>query len=277
MRLSSSVHSSRCMAFTVSRVQVLNISCLCVQIFTHIAFVVRVSPATKFTFNPASPMPTQPLSVSFSFINQPPTLGGADGGKGISNDIETNLATSVSSPVAAATSSTTNGNSTISNKAFPLIPALTAGNSGAKSTKGLSSPRDTGSLMSEQSDPTIVPQFLARLADLASNDEPSQDWNATPENHQRQARAGMGSFPSSTSMSIQRPPCSGQTVLGPSGSSILSGSGALSGVNDANNEAWRHQAQGRAIVGDLIGPNGEHFVNADPYNTTVRCYMWWSE
>ena len=36
------------------------------------------------------------------------------------------------------------------------------------------------------------------------------------------------------------------------------------------NESWKHQAQARAILGNLIGPNGEQLSSTDPYNTTVR-------
>ncbi|KAG2013035.1 RNA-binding protein Csx1 [Coprinopsis cinerea AmutBmut pab1-1] len=32
---------------------------------------------------------------------------------------------------------------------------------------------------------------------------------------------------------------------------------------------WKHQAQARAILGNLIGPNGEQLTSTDPYNTTV--------
>lgn len=37
----------------------------------------------------------------------------------------------------------------------------------------------------------------------------------------------------------------------------------------ATEEAWKHQAQARAILGNLIGPNGEQLTSTDPYNTTV--------
>ncbi|KAJ7871811.1 hypothetical protein B0H14DRAFT_201810 [Mycena olivaceomarginata] len=35
------------------------------------------------------------------------------------------------------------------------------------------------------------------------------------------------------------------------------------------NDEWRHAAQARAILGNLIGPNGEQLTSTDPYNTTV--------
>ncbi|RDB27828.1 putative RNA-binding protein C23E6.01c [Hypsizygus marmoreus] len=34
-------------------------------------------------------------------------------------------------------------------------------------------------------------------------------------------------------------------------------------------ESWKHHAQARAILGNLIGPNGEQLTSTDPYNTTV--------
>jgi hypothetical protein len=36
-----------------------------------------------------------------------------------------------------------------------------------------------------------------------------------------------------------------------------------------NEESWKHQARARAILGNLIGPNGEQLTSTDPYNTTV--------
>lgn len=34
-------------------------------------------------------------------------------------------------------------------------------------------------------------------------------------------------------------------------------------------EALKHQEQARAILGNLVGPNGEQLTSTDPYNTTV--------
>ncbi len=34
-------------------------------------------------------------------------------------------------------------------------------------------------------------------------------------------------------------------------------------------ESWKHHVQARAILGNLIGPNGEQLTSTDPYNTTV--------
>ncbi|KAG6857001.1 hypothetical protein H0H87_011095 [Tephrocybe sp. NHM501043] len=38
---------------------------------------------------------------------------------------------------------------------------------------------------------------------------------------------------------------------------------------NVSEEAWKHHAQARAILGNLIGPNGEQLTSTDPYNTTV--------
>jgi hypothetical protein len=34
-------------------------------------------------------------------------------------------------------------------------------------------------------------------------------------------------------------------------------------------ESWKHHVQARAILSNLIGPNGEQLSSSDPYNTTV--------
>ncbi|TFK43928.1 hypothetical protein BDQ12DRAFT_201230 [Crucibulum laeve] len=51
---------------------------------------------------------------------------------------------------------------------------------------------------------------------------------------------------------------------------------ALSQVNSEglpryqiSEESWKHHAQARAILGNMIGPNGEQLTSTDPYNTTV--------
>ncbi|KAJ7058927.1 hypothetical protein C8F01DRAFT_284331 [Mycena amicta] len=38
---------------------------------------------------------------------------------------------------------------------------------------------------------------------------------------------------------------------------------------DTTAAEWQHHAHARAILGNLIGPNGEHLTSTDPYNTTV--------
>lgn len=38
---------------------------------------------------------------------------------------------------------------------------------------------------------------------------------------------------------------------------------------NVSEESLKHHAQARAILGNLIGPNGEQLTSTDPYNTTV--------
>ncbi|KAF7308906.1 hypothetical protein MKEN_01091100 [Mycena kentingensis (nom. inval.)] len=38
---------------------------------------------------------------------------------------------------------------------------------------------------------------------------------------------------------------------------------------DATSAEWKHHACARAILGNLVGPNGEQLTSTDPYNTTV--------
>ncbi|KAF7290141.1 hypothetical protein MIND_01327300 [Mycena indigotica] len=39
--------------------------------------------------------------------------------------------------------------------------------------------------------------------------------------------------------------------------------------HDAVSAEWKHHAHARAILGNMIGPNGEQLTSTDPYNTTV--------
>ncbi|CAK5269664.1 unnamed protein product [Mycena citricolor] len=41
------------------------------------------------------------------------------------------------------------------------------------------------------------------------------------------------------------------------------------GPSNGHSEEWKHHAQARAILGHMIGPNGEQLTSTDPYNTTV--------
>ncbi|KAK7035086.1 hypothetical protein R3P38DRAFT_3263850 [Favolaschia claudopus] len=61
-------------------------------------------------------------------------------------------------------------------------------------------------------------------------------------------------------------------ALGPSPNGPLApngGGGGGGGNCKPQADEWRHTAQGRAILGNLIGPNGEQLTSTDPYNTTV--------
>ncbi|KAF8872760.1 hypothetical protein BD779DRAFT_1679538 [Infundibulicybe gibba] len=66
----------------------------------------------------------------------------------------------------------------------------------------------------------------------------------------------------------------GNTGPGPYSKSQTSPQVAGQGEDNAprytiSEESWKHHAQARAILGNLIGPNGEQLTSTDPYNTTV--------
>ncbi|CCM03364.1 uncharacterized protein FIBRA_05493 [Fibroporia radiculosa] len=44
---------------------------------------------------------------------------------------------------------------------------------------------------------------------------------------------------------------------------------AMAQKYNISEESWKHHAQARAILSNLIGPNGEQLTSSDPYNTTV--------
>lgn len=52
-------------------------------------------------------------------------------------------------------------------------------------------------------------------------------------------------------------------------SSFAGGQEGGDGRFNVTEESWKHQQQARAILGNLIGPNGEQLTSTDPYNTTV--------
>lgn len=94
----------------------------------------------------------------------------------------------------------------------------------------------------------ITPQILAQIKELAAEGPkppPAKEWNLA----HIQQMVSLGNFASP-------PPSSYPASAGAHGNGLL-------------DEAWNHQAQARAILGNLIGPNGEQLTSTDPYNTTV--------
>lgn len=84
-------------------------------------------------------------------------------------------------------------------------------------------------LTTSEGRPNLSPQVLAQLAQLVN---PQTNGNATEEPKAQES----------------------------------SGHGQQYNVSE---ESWKHHAQARAILGQLIGPNGEQLTSTDPYNTTV--------
>ncbi|KZV76364.1 RNA-binding domain-containing protein, partial [Peniophora sp. CONT] len=83
----------------------------------------------------------------------------------------------------------------------------------------------------------VPPGVLAHLAHLAAASTPTNS-HPKPPHHQSQS----------------------QSV------SYIPSEAARYGMTE---ESWKHQAQARAILSNLIGPNGEQLTSTDPYNTTV--------
>ncbi|KAF8592237.1 hypothetical protein K439DRAFT_1379327 [Ramaria rubella] len=266
----------------------------------------RVSPATaKFKPNATAVVPslTPTPPISLSIIPRAHTPDGTDDCGNVNNDgrVASGPVRSVSSPVASASSVATVNNSLttvvpagINNSTesdASSTPTAVFSNSNGKSSSSAngSSPPTQGSARTSdqptsghqtqhmqgrqsQGDAQIMPHILAQIAQLASSTAVPQDWS--PANlMQQHAGPGIASFPSSSSMTSQPPPYSGQPGLfGTSGSGTglnERGGSTNAGGPSVYDEAWTHQGGARAILGNLIGPNGEQLTSTDPYNTTV--------
>ena len=187
-----------------------------------------------------------------------------------------NLFRSVSSPIATVSiandvgmntmnTNPTNGNDPVTNKDKPrsLGPAAAL------------QLRD----YSLQPDGQIAPHVLAHIKNLAAGDAPkSQDWPSGQLNSSHYSSASIDITPSVYPPNLQHQR-SGSSLTGNNmgyDNNIRIDGGLSSSLYT---EAWRHQAQARAILGNLIGPNGEQLTSTDPYNTTVRlsflCFMRW--
>ncbi|KAH9960470.1 hypothetical protein BC827DRAFT_1268176 [Russula dissimulans] len=144
---------------------------------------------------------------------------------------------SVSSPIAGsstgATSSTnslsSSGVSSSSSSSSVSAPSLSSGSSTSGSTSTLAS---TDSTERQQN---ILSQ-LAQFTHPSSTSKPVSD--AQPSITAPFARQGAGAGTEQARYSLVE-------------------------------ESWKHQAQARAILSNLIGPNGEQLTSTDPYNTTV--------
>lgn len=62
---------------------------------------------------------------------------------------------------------------------------------------------------------------------------------------------------------------SGGSSYGTEGNPVTNQDATVAPRYVLSEESWKHHAQARAILGNLIGPNGEQLTSTDPYNTTV--------
>ncbi|KIJ57135.1 hypothetical protein M422DRAFT_238703 [Sphaerobolus stellatus SS14] len=199
----------------------------------------RVSAATaKYkpitTVVPPVPTPSQP----------PNSLTQGIGMDRSDSSTRPNLIRSVSSPVAVTTPSISNGISTSPINTFMNNKDMLTGS--ISSAGNQQQIRDN----SLQPDGQINPQVLAHIRNLAA--EPSSNQHGHDERQHGHSYGGQTGSNNANNMGY-----SSAGNVGPSGNGMYS------------NDPWAHQAQARAILGNLIGPNGEQLTSSDPYNTTV--------
>jgi hypothetical protein len=237
------------MDYTVFHVQVCIIFTKRSAYTDYICSVVRISPATaKFKPPPAVP------SVDLPQVQFPPQHGGGVEQQPHPVTIalplpHTGQAKSVSVPIATATSNAslgTSSNGVSSSHSGTSIGASNSSNSlgsGTGSSSSLSSSAHGGSVTSEEM-MNLPNSVLAQIAQQYASGEASPINNGTN---------------SITPPFVQDMP--GRQSLGQA-----EGAAPRYTISE---ESWKHHAQARAILGNLIGPNGEQLTSTDPYNTTV--------
>ncbi|KAG5648700.1 hypothetical protein DXG03_000047 [Asterophora parasitica] len=158
-----------------------------------------------------------------------------------------NLTKSVSVPIAATTSSSSLSGNSI-NSGLPnsgsgasiatsnSTATLSSGSSASVASSGL------GSVTSESDMMNLPNNVLVQIAQQYAN----------------------GDAPKPNSTSITQPFAQDT----PMRQSFGHGEGGAPRYT-ISEESWKHHAQARAILGNLIGPNGEQLTSTDPYNTTV--------
>ncbi|KAF8638608.1 hypothetical protein AX17_002149 [Amanita inopinata Kibby_2008] len=192
----------------------------------------RISPATaKYKPPPALPAPDLPQ------VQYP-----------VSNAVTLALplhataqAKSVSAPIAATTSnSSLNGNAVSTSSSGSTLGGSSSGSSlssGTVSNGSVSAPLN--SLTSEEM-MKLPTNVLAQIAQQYANSD----------------------------MKVTKP-ASGVSVTSPYAQDITKQNEENGQRYSIPEESWKHHAQARAILGNLIGPNGEQLTSTDPYNTTV--------
>ncbi|KAF5387872.1 hypothetical protein D9615_000837 [Tricholomella constricta] len=205
----------------------------------------RISPATaKYKAPPAAP------SLDLPQVQFPPQIvGGHDQHAPVTIPLplpSSNLTKSVSVPIAATTSNS----------------SLGANNNGVASSGSGSS------IGTSNSTATLSSGSNTSLASSGLGSVSSED---------------MMNLPNSVLAQIAQQYANGEAApVKPNGTSITQGFAQDTPIRQSfgqgeggaprytiSEESWKHHAQARAILGNLIGPNGEQLTSTDPYNTTV--------
>ncbi|CAA7259349.1 unnamed protein product [Cyclocybe aegerita] len=197
----------------------------------------RISPATAKFKPPASVSPFDMPQVPFV----PPGNNGATegGNQAVTIAVPLNNAPpikSVSAPIAAAPSNMSLNSNTVSNSTSGSSLSSNSLTSGTGSSTSIST-----SAFSAEDIMGVPNNVLAQLAQFTTNDlHPIKMASANPHAHDDELRRVLA-----------------HQTDNPAPRYVIS------------EESWKHHAQARAILGNLIGPNGEQLTSTDPYNTTV--------
>ncbi|KIK64784.1 hypothetical protein GYMLUDRAFT_71188 [Collybiopsis luxurians FD-317 M1] len=200
----------------------------------------RISPATA-KFKPAATMMPQELAQLQHYV-------GVNGLPSTSPDPVT-----IAVPFQPQTKSVT---ATIASSNQPTSPTNAASSTtSSNSASSLTSRTSSSSLGATSSD-------SGSSTSLATTAGGSESGNVLSKLYDSNATKPQGSNSISAGFAQEHPRL-------PMDYNPAMGSAAAAGRYLISEESWKHHTQARAILGNLIGPNGEQLTSTDPYNTTV--------
>ncbi|KAH7887503.1 hypothetical protein F5I97DRAFT_844594 [Phlebopus sp. FC_14] len=198
----------------------------------------RISPATAKFKPPQVPLDLPSIQFPGTTHTRDPRSNNVTVSIPIPNP---NQPRSVSSPIAASGSGGSPSSTTAGTPVGPSGSGSTLSGSGSipSLSSGSSTSVSSGALTSASSEDALglPPNVLAQVA--------QQFGNAVSKGN----TAGISSLPSGYPHDSHDQSASPRYLI--------------------SEESWKHHAQARAILGNLIGPNGEQLTSTDPYNTTV--------
>jgi len=196
---------------------------------------VRISPATAKFKPPTSVSPFDTAPASYA----QPVLGGTDQSVTIALPLPTTQTKSVSAPIAATGSGMSFNTNAVSSSTSGSSMGNSYSSGSLSSGTGSSASIATSVFGTDEALNSIPQSVLTQIALQYTNNDLSKLNNLSPY-HEEELRRIIAS-----------------QVDNPSSRYIVS------------EESWKHHAQARAILGNLMGPNGEQLTSTDPYNTTV--------
>jgi hypothetical protein len=205
-----------------------------------ISLAVRISPATAKFKTPSGPFDLPPVSFT-PHVAQAGTSGSNPSITIALPFPDSAQAKSVSGPIAAVGSSMSlNGSSVSNSSSGSSIGGSHSSNSLSSGTASSASISSSGFGIDDANSNLagIPPNVLNQLVQQYANDDTGKraNWNLRPL-HEEEIRRFLASA------SAQR--------------------------YQLTEESLKHHVQARAILSNLMGPNGEQLTSTDPYNTTV--------